>query len=64
MTGKELRATLAELGWSNRQFARRVGRTEVTTSRWKHDKLDIPAVIGEYVKVCLLAKNAGLSLPE
>jgi transcriptional regulator with XRE-family HTH domain len=64
MTSEELRAALGKLGWSNREFARRVGRTEVTTSRWKHDRLDIPAVIGEYVKVCLLAKNAGLSLPD
>ncbi len=64
MTGEELRAALVELGWSNREFARRVHRTEVTTSRWKHDVLDIPAVIGKYVKVCLLAKDAGLDLPD
>ncbi|WP_232459096.1 helix-turn-helix domain-containing protein [Burkholderia ubonensis] len=47
---------LATLGWSQAEFARRTGVTDVTVSRWANGRT-IPPWVPEYLRVLLLAKE-------
>ncbi|AAQ54977.1 transcriptional regulator [Burkholderia phage Bcep22] len=57
MTSNELRATLAELGWTQKRLAERLGVDPDTVSRWTNDRTGgtgkggVPAYVAEYLRV-------------
>ncbi len=57
MNSIDLKAALSNLGWSQKNFASRLGCDEDTVSRWSTGKTDVPAHVAEYIRVVLLAKE-------
>lgn len=57
-TGARLKQALAELGWTQRQFAEHIGEDYYQVNRWcnNHPDSQIPKLVKLYVP-CLLALN-------
>jgi len=49
MTGAELRAALATIGWSQRELARRLGIDEARVRRWARDATPVPGAIAAWL---------------
>jgi transcriptional regulator with XRE-family HTH domain len=49
--------SLAMLGWSQAEFARRLGVDPTTVSRWVSAQ-KFPVWVGEYLKLAVLVKTA------
>jgi hypothetical protein len=51
----DLEHTLSQLGWTKAELCRRLGLSKDAPRRWKSGP---PAYVREYLRVCLLAKQA------
>ncbi len=49
MTAEKFRACLAEIGWSQRALAARLGVNDVTVRRWALDGRRMPEEVGEWL---------------
>lgn len=55
MTPAELDEALSRLGWSKAELCRRLGLHRNAPSRWREG---VPRYVSEYLRVCLLLKEA------
>lgn len=56
MTNTEFEAALAQLGWSQLEFASRTGSTTSTVNRWACGHAPLPKWAAAHIKILLLAK--------
>ncbi|ACR15031.1 putative transcriptional regulator [Burkholderia phage BcepIL02] len=70
MTSNELRATLAELGWTQKRLAERLGVDPDTVSRWTNGRTggtgtgSVPAYVAEYLRVVMLVVRFASNVSE
>lgn len=56
MTGAEMDAALAVLGMSRREFARQIGRNQVTVVRWAQSQ--VPEAVAEWLRRAVAWREA------
>jgi len=52
-----MRSMLAELGWSQAQFAERIDVSPRTVSLWATDRTDVPKVVMLYLELLLKTRQ-------
>lgn len=57
MNADDLKAALAQLGWSQKYFSERYGCDHDTVNRWCTGKVPVPGHVVEYLRVIKLAKE-------
>ncbi|MGU7773707.1 helix-turn-helix domain-containing protein [Burkholderia sp. MR1-5-21] len=57
MKAQDFSRSLSVLGWSQAEFARRLGVDPTTVSRWIGNS-KFPKWVGEYLRLALLVKTA------
>lgn len=58
MKASDFSHSLAVLGWSQAEFARRFGVDPTTVSRWVSGRSKFPKWVGEYLRLAVLVKTA------
>jgi len=51
MASDQFKDALRLVGWTQRQFAGRMGVDEATVSRWASGRLPVPQYVAEYMRV-------------
>lgn len=57
MGREEFQEALETLGWRQYEFARRLGVTDETVSRWMNGRLSIPRYVAAYLEAMLIIKR-------
>lgn len=63
MTGDELRATIAALGWPSRELARQLGVSRERARRWHAGEAPIPEPVAKWLGK-LARAHAALPAPD
>ena len=64
MTPKEFKSRLTILGWKQREFAKKLGVTEESVSRWANGKQPIPEYVVAYVEAVCSIKRIAQAMKE
>lgn len=57
MGAQSLNSTLATLGWTGAELARRLGKGKQAVSAWRTGRTAVPKYVEEYLRVMVLAKE-------